>query len=140
MADQHTSDADDGSRLGLVGLVVGLITLLAFVGMFAVMVLGSDFDAKAGDVDLNAQETAGRKVFVANCSSCHVLAAANSPGMIGPNLDELKPPQPLVLDAIDKGRARGNGAMAPDLVSGEEARDVADFVAAAVGQTGDNAG
>ena len=41
-----------------------------------------------------------------------------------------------MLDAIDKGRARGNGQMAADLVEGQDARDIAAFVAKAVGQTG----
>ena len=40
-----------------------------------------------------------------------------------------------MLDAIENGRARGNGAMAADLVTGEDAQDVAEFVARAVGQT-----
>ena len=41
-----------------------------------------------------------------------------------------------MLDAIENGRSRGNGQMAADLYEGEEAEDVASFVAKAVGQTG----
>ena len=136
MAEKSSTDSDDdgGKRLGLVGLAVGALTVLAFVAMFVVMVAGSDFDAKAGGVTLSAQETAGRKVFTANCSNCHVLAAANSPGMIGPNLDELKPPKALVLDAIEKGRARGNNLMPAQLVTGEDAEDVAAFIEAVAGK------
>ena len=39
-----------------------------------------------------------------------------------------------MLDAIHNGRARGNGAMARDLVVGQDAEDVAAFVARAVGK------
>ena len=38
-----------------------------------------------------------------------------------------------MLDAIEKGRANGNGNMAADLVEGEDAEAVAQFVAVAVG-------
>ena len=39
-----------------------------------------------------------------------------------------------MLDAIHNGRARGNGQMAADLVEGQDADDVAAYVAKAVGQ------
>ena len=39
-----------------------------------------------------------------------------------------------MLDAIENGRARGNGQMAADLVEGEDAEAVAQYVAVAVGQ------
>ena len=42
-----------------------------------------------------------------------------------------------MLDAIHNGRARGNGQMAADLVEGEDAEDVAAYVAKAVGQSGE---
>ena len=38
-----------------------------------------------------------------------------------------------MLDAVEKGRARGNGNMAANLVEGEDAEAVAEFVAVAVG-------
>ena len=38
-----------------------------------------------------------------------------------------------MLDAIEKGRANGNGHMAADLVEGEDAEAVAQFVAVAGG-------
>ena len=38
-----------------------------------------------------------------------------------------------MLDAIHNGRARGNGQMAADLFTGQDAEDVAAFVAKAVG-------
>ena len=35
--------------------------------------------------------TDGKKIFSANCASCHTLKAAGATGTIGPNLDQLKP-------------------------------------------------
>ena len=35
--------------------------------------------------------TDGKKIFAANCASCHTLRAAGASGTIGPNLDQLKP-------------------------------------------------
>jgi mono/diheme cytochrome c family protein len=35
--------------------------------------------------------TSGKDIFVANCGSCHTLAAAGTTGTVGPNLDQLKP-------------------------------------------------
>lgn len=75
----------------------------------------------------------GRELFGQRCRNCHTLAAANASATIGPNLDELRPPQALVLDAINNGRARGNGQMAADIVEGEDAEAVAQFVAVATG-------
>ena len=40
-----------------------------------------------------------------------------------------------MLNAIEEGRARGNGQMAGGLYTGEDAEDVANFVAKAVGAT-----
>jgi mono/diheme cytochrome c family protein len=85
---------------------------------------------------LTAQEQRGRTLFSEYCRLCHTLQAANSVASVGPNLDQLRPTKALVLDAIHNGRARGNGAMARDLVVGQDAEDVATFVATAVGKKG----
>lgn len=85
--------------------------------------------------ELTEDQQAGRELFGQYCGLCHSLDAANAVASVGPDLDTLRPNAALVLDAIEKGRARGNGAMARDLVVGEDAEHVADFVAAAVGKT-----
>ena len=85
---------------------------------------------------LNPSEQRGRELFHQICSLCHSLKAANAVAQVGPNLDTLRPTKALVLDAIQHGRARGNGAMARDLVTGRDAQDVANFIAAAVGKQG----
>jgi mono/diheme cytochrome c family protein len=84
--------------------------------------------------NLSKQEERGRKLFSEYCRLCHTLEAAGSVATVGPDLDQLRPNKELVLDAVANGRARGNGAMARDLVVGQDAEDVATFVARAVGK------
>jgi mono/diheme cytochrome c family protein len=84
--------------------------------------------------ELTSLQERGRELFAQRCKNCHTLAAAKATAHVGPNLDQLQPPKSLVLDAIENGRAAGNGNMAADLVEGEEAEAVAQFVAVAVGQ------
>jgi mono/diheme cytochrome c family protein len=77
-----------------------------------------------------AVPTSGRELFVENCAGCHTLAAAETEGFGGPNLDELKPSRRRVLAAIRRGGS-GNGVMPPDLVVGRDAQRVARFVSQA---------
>ena len=84
--------------------------------------------------NLTAEEKRGRVMFGRYCNQCHTLKAAAGTANVGPNLDTMRPTKGLVLDAIENGRARGNGAMAADLVEGRDAEAVASFVAKAVGQ------
>ena len=90
---------------------------------------------EANVTDLTESEQNGRELFAQRCANCHTLQAANAIASVGPNLDELRPNKALVLDAIENGRAQGNGQMAAGLFAGQEAEDVANFVAKAVGQT-----
>ncbi len=55
---------------------------------------------------------------------------------MGPNLDDLQPPESLVADAIAKGRSQGNGQMPAQIYSGQDAKDVAEFVAKTAGVSG----
>ena len=45
----------------------------------------------------------GKKIFQSQCSSCHTLKAANATGTVGPNLDQLKPSQPVVEHQVEVG-------------------------------------
>jgi sulfite dehydrogenase len=53
------------------------------------------------------QSTNGKDIFVANCGSCHTLKDAGTSGTVGPNLDQLKPPEARVQRQV----INGGGAM-----------------------------
>jgi mono/diheme cytochrome c family protein len=117
------------------------ITLVVFgAGLPIAASFGNDETSKSipqsGIKELTASEEHGRQLFAESCRMCHTLEAANAVAQVGPDLDQLRPTKALVLDAIKNGRARGNGAMAAGLYTGQDAEDVANFVAAAVGQSG----
>jgi mono/diheme cytochrome c family protein len=83
--------------------------------------------------ELTPLQEKGRELFGQRCRNCHTLKAANATAKIGPNLDAAPRPKALVLDAIEKGRAAGNGNMPAQIYGGEEAEAVAEFVAVATG-------
>ena len=120
-----------------VAVVVAIVVVgLGLAVPLAIGVVNSNHHAKSapGGVDLTASQTAGRSVFAKYCATCHTLKASNAVGKVGPNLDVLHPPKGLILDAIATGRARGQGQMPAGLVDGEDAQDVAAYVAAAAGR------
>ena len=125
-------------RSGSAGaLLIGLAVLIIGVAVpVAVAISDSHHDAgqAPGGVDLTAAEVHGRSVFALKCSTCHTLAASNAVGRVGPNLDNLHPPKGLILDAVKNGRARGQGQMPAGLIDGQDATDVADYIAATAGR------
>ena len=108
---------------------------IAVPGLVVAGVEDRNADPESGIASLTSEEERGRAIFGRMCNQCHTLSAAGGVSTVGPNLDVLRPTKGLVLDAIENGRARGNGAMAADLVEGEEANAVAAFVAKAVGKS-----
>jgi mono/diheme cytochrome c family protein len=91
----------------------------------------------------------GKALFVQKCASCHTLKRANASGVQGPNLD----------DAFSAARASGMTAstvrgvvrhqisnarrdsiMPRNLVTGNDANDVASYVGAVAGQGGQDTG
>jgi cbb3-type cytochrome c oxidase subunit III len=82
----------------------------------------------------------GKKLFVSTCAGCHTLADANAQGTKGPNLDDAfaadrkqgfaqSSIQDIVLDQIRLAQ----GQMPPNLVRGQDAQDVAAYVASVAG-------
>ena len=123
-------------RLALVNFILGLLIL--GIGIPAAVIASVDDRNSiptANVSNLTKAEEHGRQLFGQRCRNCHTLKAANAVAQVGPNLDNLRPPKALVLNAIHNGRAAGNGQMAADLVEGQDADDVAAFVAKAVGQS-----
>ena len=94
-----------------------------------------------GKAPAQADQANGQKLFISSgCGGCHVLAAAGSTGTIGPNLDEAfsgsrdqgfkqSTIENVVLDQIREA----NPPMPKNLVRGQDAVDVAAYVAAVAG-------
>jgi mono/diheme cytochrome c family protein len=74
--------------------------------------------------------TAERKAFATTCGGCHTLADAKTTGTVGPNLDQLKPAEAIVEHQI----AVGGGPMPAGLFKGQQAKDVAAYIAAVAGK------
>jgi mono/diheme cytochrome c family protein len=134
------SQTRTGRRVAIAGFFVALVVLGVGVPAAVIAAVDDRNDIPEADVsNLTASEKHGQELFGERCSLCHTLKAANAVAQVGPDLDDLRPSKALVLDAIKKGRAQGNGQMAADLYVGQDAEDVAAFVAKAVGQTGGGA-
>jgi mono/diheme cytochrome c family protein len=84
---------------------------------------------------LKGDSTKGKAVFASQgCGSCHTLAAANSTGTVGPNLDSLKPDYRAVTAQV----TNGGGAM-PSFKSRLSSQQIADVAAYVVDSTGGKA-
>ncbi len=137
----------DGTRFRTfsAGVVAGLIGVALIVGCGG---SGSDTveqqTATAGAPEapnpgqpLSPAEAHGRDLFVQHCGSCHTFSAAGTVGQIGPNLEDVAINEADVLHAIRTGGGRHShgaggktGNMPRNLVTGQDAQDVAAFVAA----------
>jgi mono/diheme cytochrome c family protein len=124
-------------RLAFVNFLLAVVILGLGIPAAVIATVDSRNDIPEANVEnLTKAEKHGRELFGERCRNCHTLKAANAVAQVGPNLDDRRPTKALVLNAIENGRAAGNGNMAADLVEGQDAEDVADFVAKAVGQSG----
>jgi mono/diheme cytochrome c family protein len=108
----------------------------------ALAVAGSALIASCGEEGIQLANTnpdyEGAKIFQQRCSGCHTLAAAGTEGSAtnpndreykdGPNFDQRKETKDGVLYAIENGGFSG-GLMPQDIVVGDDAEKVADFVA-----------
>jgi mono/diheme cytochrome c family protein len=74
----------------------------------------------------------GKQIFSSNCASCHTLKAAGATGTVGPNLDQLKPTEPVVERQVTNG-----GGVMPAFkgtLTPAEIKAVAAFVASNAGK------
>lgn len=125
------------NRASVIVLTVATVVIGIAVPGVVMAVNGEERASEApGGVDLTDAQVEGRQIFAERCANCHQLEASNAVGRVGPDLDELRPPAALTLDAIENGRARGMGQMPAELVDGEDAEDVASYVEAVAGRGG----
>ncbi|MEA2231564.1 MAG: cytochrome [Solirubrobacteraceae bacterium] len=113
--------------------VVALIVIFGFA-VPVVVLLSDQASAGPGGTKLNADVQRGRVLFNQKCATCHTLNDANAVGRVGPNLDVLAPTEGLTLSAIREGRARGTGQMPAQLLDGQDAKDVAAYIAQVAGR------
>jgi sulfite dehydrogenase len=128
------------------GRLMGLyltIAVLFFVAMLAaVLIFGKEKSEAAGEghetttttaqtttaaPSATGDATAGKAVFAsAGCASCHTLKDAGSHGTIGPDLDQLKPPEARIVTQVENG-----GGPMPAFkgqLSAKQIQDVAAYV------------
>jgi plastocyanin len=131
-------------------------TPFALVGLLAAAaILGGCQIADSGSNLVN-----GKEQFVAKCGSCHVLARANTTGVVGPNLDQAfararedgfgqdtfqgivhrQILQPAIRPQHDPVTGKQLPLMPEKLVTGEDAEDVAAYVASAAAKSGKDTG
>ena len=128
------TDTRGSRRLAIGGFLVALLVLGAAVPAAVIALVKENNGVPGTPIDsLTASEQRGRLLFGERCASCHTLEAANARALVCPNLDELKPPKALVLDAVKNGRSNENGQMPAQVYVGQEATDVANFVARTAG-------
>jgi hypothetical protein len=131
---------------------LAITLVIVYVGFGIAIPLGflignhANANAQVGGLPLNASEKEGRQLFGRHCAVCHTLAAANAVGKVGPNLDVIKPSESLVLHTIQNGCLQspppgdsaqsclGFGNMPAAIVQGQQAQDIAAFVARVAGQ------
>jgi mono/diheme cytochrome c family protein len=138
---------DPGRRGSNISISLFVVTAVVFgIGLPLLMLTGNHHNASAqvGGMKLTNAEKSGRELFGEHCGVCHTLAGANAVGKVGPNLDVLKPAQSTVLNTINNGclpnppkgsnqGCLGQGVMPSAVVQGQEAQDVAAFVAKVAG-------
>jgi mono/diheme cytochrome c family protein len=105
----------------------------------ALLAAGCGGEETTGFEDANRSE--GKSLFVANCGSCHTLADAATAGTVGPNLDQAFGyscqqgfAEDTVFSVVHGQIDLAQGAMPADIVTGQEAVDVAAYVASVAGK------
>ena len=89
-------------------------------------------DSGSGGGGIDPEETDGKALFAAaGCGGCHALAAADATGAVGPNLDETKPSQELVVDRVTNGR--GGMPSFQDQLTADQIDAIAAFVSTSAG-------
>jgi mono/diheme cytochrome c family protein len=128
-------------RPALVALTAAVALIAAGCGAVNHITNGQVASANIGE---------GKALFIKNCSSCHTLADANASGIVGPNLDnafrydklqgfQLSTIRDVVRGQIAyatsttgadiPGTTTPSAGMPDNLLRGEQARDVAVYVA-----------
>ncbi len=121
-----------------VKIVIPVIYIVAGLAIPAAVIAGrgeaTGATGQLPEKDLSADTEEGKLLFKRTCASCHTLGAVNARGVTGPNLDDIGKVTPdRIKEAIQAG-GTGEGRMPQELLSGEDAQLVADYVARTAGK------
>jgi mono/diheme cytochrome c family protein len=132
--------------------VVFSLVMIVLVALIPWLVFRSNGDAARGAQQVPSELKEGQALFQTNCGTCHTLYAAGTDGNYAPNLDELLAPQgppsgpdasatekgveERVLNALKEGvdSTTTPGRMPAGILSGPQAKAVAEFVARTAGE------
>ena len=122
------------------------------LGPIATLMAGALIAVSLGGCALKhatANMVTGKQLFASNCGSCHTLSHANTTGSVGPNLDDSFRQDRV--DGVKSASIEGlvdywiqypntQGVMPARLVKGQDAQDVAAYVAAVAAVPGQDTG
>jgi mono/diheme cytochrome c family protein len=122
---------------------LGRIATLIAAAVIALTVAGCALKHPTADL------VNGKKLFATHCASCHTLAHANSTGTVGPNLDDAF--RQAKIDGVKATSIEGliafwiqypntQGVMPAGLVRGQDAQDIAAYVATVAAVPGQDTG
>jgi mono/diheme cytochrome c family protein len=126
-------------------VIFGLLVLVLAV-LVPIWAFGADGDSENRSGELPGELEHGKTLFETNCGTCHSLYAAGTDGNFGPDLDLLLAPsgptpegikaiRSRVLGAVENGvDSTTPGRMPPGILAGQQAEEVADFVAYVAGR------
>lgn len=124
-----------GNRLFRIGIPILYILLGVVVPALVLTARGETAGGTGAlkDSDLTESQQHGKVLFRQQCASCHTLAAVDARGVTGPDLDEIGEVKPdRIINAIKIG-GTGQKRMPSGLLAGEDAKDVAEYVARVAG-------
>lgn len=125
-------------------LIVAGVTLAAG----ALVLAGCGGSGSVGYSQGNGDRANGKQLFAQRCAGCHTLADAGSKGQIGPNLDDAFAQSrrdglgQSTIQQVVRGQiaypisttSTGAPGMPRNLVEGQDAEDVASYVASVAGK------
>jgi mono/diheme cytochrome c family protein len=135
-------------------MIGGRVRVALLAGVALMLLTGCELKDN-GDNMVN-----GKTLFVEKCGACHTLARADAKGVVGPNLDEAWQQaerdglgrstfqgvvhrqiiQPNKNPSLDPATGKEVKPMPANLVTGEDAQDVAAYVASAAAAPGKDSG
>ena len=132
------------SRRRQIGVVCGAV---------AAALLASGCGSTVGYSNGNGDRSRGKELFTQKCGSCHTLADAGTTGQVGPNLDyaflesRRNGLGESTVEQVVRGQiaypisktSTGAPGMPQNLLSGQDAEDVASYVASVAGVRDPNA-